>query len=107
MSSPLDGAAAQAARPYLSTARGAKTATMSAHQRMAATARPAVGPPSSNWRTALTVAVEGLVVGVGAQRARQVVRQHEGAGGKGEEHGERQRRGSGRLRALGSQPEER
>ena len=52
-------AEAQAARRYLSTESGAKTAMMPAHQMMAATACPAVGPPSSNGRTVLTVAVSG------------------------------------------------
>src|SRR5262249_7535931 len=52
-------AEAQAARRYLSTESGAKTAMMPAHQTMAATACPAVGPPSSNGRTVLTVAVSG------------------------------------------------
>src|SRR5262249_8184110 len=50
---------AHAARWYRSTARGAKTATMPAHQMMASTACAAVGPPSSNGRTVLTVAVRG------------------------------------------------
>jgi len=49
----------QAARRYLSTERGAKTATMPAHQMMAATACEAVGPPSNSGRTVLTAAVRG------------------------------------------------
>ena len=49
----------QVARRYLNTASGAKTAAMARHQMMAATACEAVGPPSSNGRMVLTVAVRG------------------------------------------------
>ena len=49
----------QAVRRYRSTSRGAETATIPAHQMMAATACEAAGPPSSSGWMVLTVAVRG------------------------------------------------